>query len=173
MGPVAIVFGGRRVGQLGETEVEHLRVAARGDEDVRGLDVAMDDALRVCRIERVGDFDAELDDPIELERVSLDEMFERPPFEQLHHEELLPLVLADVVDRADVRVIQRRRRARLALKALRGRRVARQLGRQELDGDLPAEANILGAVDDAHAAAAKLLEDPVMRDGLAKHGMGN
>ena len=47
--------GGRSADQLGQPEVEHLRLAARGDEDVGGLDVAMDDALRVRRVERVGD----------------------------------------------------------------------------------------------------------------------
>ena len=103
--------------------------------------------------------------------MSLDEMLERPPFEQLHHEELLPVVFADVIDRADVRVIQRRRRTSLALKALRRRRVPQQLRRQELDGHLPAEADIFAAVHDAHATPAKALEDPVMRDGLAKHGV--
>ena len=150
-------------------------MAAGGDEDVRRLDIAMHDALRMCRIERVGDFDAQLDDPVNferLERMPLDEMFERLPFEQLHHEELLPLVFADVIDRADVRVIQRRRRPSLALKALHGRRVPRQFRRQELDSHLPAEADIFAAVHDAHAASAQLFEDPVVRDGLAKHGMG-
>ena len=44
----------------------------RGDEDVRRLDVAMDDALRMRGVERVGDLDAELDDAIELERLPVD-----------------------------------------------------------------------------------------------------
>ena len=33
-----------------------------------------------------------------------------------------------------------------------------------------AEAGVLGLVDDAHAPAAELLEDPVVGDGLADHG---
>jgi len=43
--------------QLGEAEVEHFRLAPRGHEDVGGLDVAVDDPLRVSGVERVGDLD--------------------------------------------------------------------------------------------------------------------
>ncbi len=78
-------------------------------------------------------------------------------------------MLADVVDRADVRMIQRRGRARLALEALDGDRVCQQPRREELDGDLPAEPRVFGAVDDTHAAFADLVNDPVVRDSLADH----
>ena len=48
-------------------------------------------------------------------------------------------------------------------------RVPGQLVRQELERHLAAEARVFGLVDDAHAAAADLLEDPVVREGLADH----
>ena len=38
-----------------QPEIENLGVPALGHKNIRGLDVAMDDALRVRRIERVGD----------------------------------------------------------------------------------------------------------------------
>ena len=41
--------------------------------------------------------------------------------------------------------------------------------RQELESDKSAEFGILGLVDNAHAATAKLLDDAVVRDGLADH----
>ena len=48
----------RLVGRgLRQTEIENLR-SARGQEDVRRLDVAMDDALAVRGVERIGDGDA-------------------------------------------------------------------------------------------------------------------
>ena len=47
----------RRAVELGEAEVEDLHLAARVDEDVGRLDVAMNDALGVRRFERVGDLD--------------------------------------------------------------------------------------------------------------------
>ena len=53
----------RRVGhQLGDAEVEDLGVAAVGEEDVRRLEIAMDDAGRVSGGERLADIDADADD---------------------------------------------------------------------------------------------------------------
>ena len=46
---------------LGEAKVENFRLAALGDENVGGLDVAMDDAFGVCGVERVGDLDADFE----------------------------------------------------------------------------------------------------------------
>src|SRR5262249_4727410 len=48
---------GTGVVALGEAEVENFRIATRSDEDVGGLDVAMDDALRVSGGEGVYDLD--------------------------------------------------------------------------------------------------------------------
>ena len=45
---------------FGEAEVENFGVAALGDENIRRLDVAVDDALGVRGIERVGNFDGEV-----------------------------------------------------------------------------------------------------------------
>ena len=41
--------------RLGEAEVEHLHRAVGADLDVGGLEIAMDDALLVRGVERVGD----------------------------------------------------------------------------------------------------------------------
>jgi hypothetical protein len=49
-------------------------------------------------------------------------------------------------------MVDRRRHARLALEALAEPRVARPVGRDQLDGDGPAERELRGAVDDPHAA---------------------
>ena len=40
---------------------------------------------------------------------------------------------------------------------------------QELQGDKAVQLYVLGLVDHAHAAAAQLLDDAVVRDGLADH----
>ena len=45
--------------QLGQSEIENLGLAARCDDDVRGFDVAVDDAFGVRRGERVGDLQAD------------------------------------------------------------------------------------------------------------------
>ena len=52
---------GRADGVLREAEVEKLG-ARRREHDVAGLQIPMDDALPVCRLERVRDLDAEAED---------------------------------------------------------------------------------------------------------------
>ena len=44
---------------LGEAEIENLCVAARGDEQIRRLDIAVDDAGIVRGLQRVDDLDCE------------------------------------------------------------------------------------------------------------------
>src|SRR5262245_12542335 len=96
-------------------------------------------------------------------------MLQRLAFQQLHYDEPLAVVLADVEERADVRMVERRCDARLALEAFDRLRIARQLGRQDFDGDLPAKPAVLGAIDDTHTATAELFDDAVVRKGLADH----
>jgi hypothetical protein len=64
-------------------------------------------------------------------------------------------MLADVVQGADVRVVERRDGARLAEEPLHRLGVAARLVRQELDGDAAPQAQVFRRVDDAHAAAAE------------------
>ena len=88
---------------------------------------------------------------------------ERLALEQLHRDEQLAAVLADLVDLADVRMIDARRRAGLAPEALARRLVAGQRGhRLERDGAL--EPLVARGVDDAHPALAELAHDGVVPD---------
>jgi hypothetical protein len=161
------VIAGRR--ELREAEVEHLCVSAARDEDVGGLDVAVDDAFCVRCVERVGDFDSELDEQIKRERPAINLMLQSLAFEELHREKGPAIVLADLVDRANVRMVQRGGSAGFALKSFECLRIARGLFRQKLQRDVAAKSEILGFIYDAHPAAAELFEDAVMRDGLSDH----
>ena len=77
---------------------------------------------------------------------------ERLALQQLHRDERLALLLADLVNRADVRVIERRGRSRLEPEPLGGLWAALQIGGQELQRDTPAKREIFGLVHDAHPA---------------------
>ena len=68
-------------------------------------------------------------------------------------------------------VVQGRRGSGFALEALERRLVVELLRGEELQGNESAEARILRLVHDSHAAAAELLDDAVVRDGLADHGV--
>jgi len=93
--------------------------------------------------------------------------------EQLHDDEpaaTVGRVLADVVDRADVRMIERRGDPRLALEALEQFGCQRQPFREELQRDVTTQARVFGFVNDAHAAGAKLAHDAIVLNLLADHG---
>ena len=88
---------------------------------------------------------------------------ERLAFEELHRDEQPAAVLADLVDLADVRMIDARRGARLAPQPLPRRLVAGER-RHRLEGDGALEPLVARRVDDAHAAFAQLAHDRVAAD---------
>src|SRR5439155_368418 len=113
----------------------------------------------------VRDLDPDVDDLVDLEARGARVVLERLALEALHDDVVLALVLTDVVDGADARVVERGGGAGLPLEALHRVRILRHLERKELERDTAAQAQVLGLVNDAHAAPAQLLEDAVVRDG--------
>src|ERR1700675_2052460 len=89
------------------------------------------------------------------------------PVQMLHRDEVLTLPLVNLEHHADIGVVQRRRRLRLALEAGKSLRVLGYFIRQEFQGDEAVELDVLGFVDDAHPTTTKLLDDAVVRDGFA------
>ena len=98
-----------------------------------------------------------------------DAVLQRGAFQQLHGDEVLVALAADVVDRADVRMVEGGSGPRFALETLQRLRVAGDLRRQELEGHKAAQARVLRLVDDAHAAAAQLLQYLIMRNRSSDH----
>jgi hypothetical protein len=92
--------------------------------------------------------------------------------EQLHDEELPPVVFPEVIDCADVLVIKGRGGLRFTLEPGEGMRISGYMIRQKLERDETVETSILSFVDDTHPAATELLDDPVMRDILVDHLAG-
>jgi hypothetical protein len=68
-------------------------------------------------------------------------------------------------------MIQGRGSFGFTLKAAEGLRVFGYVIRQELECDKPTELDVLGLVHDTHPAPAQLLNDAVVRDGLADHSV--
>ncbi len=153
--------------RLGEPEVGELRVHVVVDEDVRGLQVAVDDPVLVRVMDAATELLEDLHAELEVELL-LEELVERLPVHVLHREEGEALVLARVEEADDARVVQLPRRVHLAREALllllaRLRRVEHELERRLLPARL-----VLGEVDDAHAAAADLALDRPLADGLGR-----
>src|SRR5208282_5362473 len=68
--------GGAARHYLGKPKVEDLGVAALGDEDVCRLDVAVNNAFGVGRVEGVGDFASQLKQGVGVERTATDGVLE-------------------------------------------------------------------------------------------------
>src|SRR5205085_49344 len=133
-----------------------------GHKDIGWLDVAMDDALRMRGVKGVGNFDAEVDKLVDLERAAGEAIVERLALHPLHDDERVTLMLADVVDRADVGVVQAGRGSRFDAKPFHRLPIACEVFWNELEGDLPPKAGVVSTVDNAHAAGAELVDDAIV-----------
>ncbi len=139
---------------LGQAEIQDLRVLALGHKNIRRLNVAMDDSLGVGRVERVGDLDAQRKQRVQFHGTVADDVFQRRAVEVLHDDEGLAVLLANVVDGADIWMVERRCGPGLAAEALERLPVLGHILRKELQGDEAVKAGVLSLVDDSHATAA-------------------
>ena len=168
--------GLRSPGCAGDAEVGHQRASAF-EQDVVGLDVAVDEVVAVRVGQRLGHLARDADRlrhgqlpfPVEAgtERLALDIR---------HDEEAQAVGLTGVVERNDVGVPEARGDADLALEALRSQ-CSREIGAQHLDRDGAIVASVLREVDDRHAAGAELARNQVSRregraDAIERHHGG-
>ncbi len=130
----------------------------------------MHDPGRVGGRERLRDPRGVSKAPGEGHRTLLEDLLERPSGEILHGDEVNPPRLVDVVNDDDARVVQRRRRLGFKNEAPPAHRVGHHLGGEDLDGHETVQVQIARLVDDAHAALAELLDDPVVQERLTDHG---
>ena len=96
-------------------------------------------------------------------------MLQRHAIQKLHGDERLAVLLADFVNGADVGMVQGRGGLGFALKTGQSLRVSGDFLGQELQGHKAVQPGVLGLVDHTHPATAQLLDDAVVRDGLADH----
>ena len=73
-----------------------------------------------------------------------DVMLKRRAFHKLHGNKRLAVLRVDLVDRADVGMIQRGRRTRLSAKSFESLRILGHVVRKKLERDKPAERGVLG-----------------------------
>src|ERR1700730_10982233 len=96
-------------------------------------------------------------------------MLQRHAVQKLHDEERMALLLPDLIDRADIGMVESRSSLSFSLEAGQGLGVTGEVIGQKLQGDKSVQGHVLGLVDHTHPAAAELLNDTVVRDGLADH----
>ena len=144
--------------QFCQAEVEQLCPRLR-EHDVARLQVAMRDASSVRLVQRVGDFDRILQHLLNRQRAFHQALRQCLPLDIFHHQKICVVLMAGIVERADVRMIQAGNGFRFALEALAQFRAFREMRRQNFDRDNSVEARIAGFVYFAHAARANRRED--------------
>src|SRR5208282_2168730 len=157
-------------GDFSQPEIQNLRLTSTRDENVCGLDVPMDDTLRVSRIECVGDLDAHIKHRLDLHRLASNPVPERLPLQQFHCDEGSPICLVNLVDRANVRVIQRGRSLGFPLEAAESLCIVGEVIGKELQCDVATEFQVFRFVHHTHAPTADPAEDAVMGNRLP-HGL--
>ena len=154
---VAAAAAGSRLQRLREPEVQHLHRAVGADLDVRGLQVAVDDALLVRGLERLGDLPARSAAPRRAgsARARSAPTDRRPRPVPSPARRTPPRLLRDRRSAAMFGMVQRRQRL-----ALRARTAPAAPGRwrrrrQDLDRDVAVEPRVARAIDLAHPAGAE------------------
>src|SRR5215469_7603226 len=92
--------------------------------------------------------------------------------EILHGDECPAGVFADVVNGANVGMVQSGGGFRFPAKAFDSVRIVGDFIWQEFQCDEAVETGVLGFIDNTHATTAESFEDAVMGDGLADEGVG-
>ena len=151
-----------------DAEVEHLQPAVRRQHQVPRLQIEVDDAGAVRGDERLGELRAEAEDLVGWQSRPGD-VAERSSLDVLHHEEVAAVLLVEVEDGGDVRMVEARQRLRLTTES-RARSLVRHAAfRQDLDRDPPIQAEVPGEVDHADSAGAEATLDLVVAELEAHH----
>ena len=88
-----------------------------------------------------------------------DNLTQRLPLDQLHDEKRAPLVFADIVNGADMMMIESGCDTRLALEPLQTPAVFGVFGREHFQGNVALQQNVARFVDLAHATGTQPLQD--------------
>jgi len=136
-----------------ETEVQELR-AGLGEHDIAGFQIAMDHAVAVGGVESVGDLNGVVQRLIGRQPAFPQPLGEGFALQILHDEEIDAVLMADVVERTDVRMAQAGDGLGFALEALAGLWAEGKMRGENFDGDGAVEAGVTSAIDLAHASGA-------------------
>ena len=151
---------------VSQAEVEHLEAALGIAEDVGALEIAMDDAAAVRMCKRVGRFDRTANDGGRVVSARRDTSREASALDVFHRDVGVAVLLADIVDGADVGMIQSGGGASLPHQSRPATRFVVRFV-EELEGDVPVQANVARPVDHAHAAGPESSDDLIRTNARA------
>ena len=117
--------------------------------------------------ERRRGLDRDVEDFAQRQRPARQPLAKRFALDELRDQEPRAVVIADLVNGQDVRMIERRRGARFVQETAQPLGVAAELRPQHFERDRPAQRRIGGLVDLAHPAAAQQALNLIAADGAA------
>src|ERR1700732_645069 len=103
---------------FGQPEIKDLGVSALGHKNGRRLDVGMDDAFTVRRIERASKLNTQRQDRFQLHGTAGNPVLERRPVKKFHDQKSPSFSLANVENGADVGMVESGSGLRSAAKTL-------------------------------------------------------
>ena len=96
----------RRIRELRQSEIQDLDRAVLAHLDVRGLQIAMDDALSVCGFERIGNLAPDRHASSTSRRPARQSIGQRRPLHELQHERVNAARILKPVNRGDIGMIE-------------------------------------------------------------------
>ena len=154
------------IGKLRQAEVDDLDLSARGQQDVGALDVAVYNAFLVRGLQALRRLGRDVEGFVERQGTAADLLVEAGALDVGHRDEDLAVDLVDLMNRADVGMIDRRRGLGFASKTLLGLGVLGQPRGEKLQGDGSVEVGVEGFVNHAHPAFPEFFEQTVVRDDV-------
>jgi hypothetical protein len=142
---------------LGQAEVGQARLIVGVDEHVRGLEVAVQDALLVRIVDGLGNRLHVTRRALGGQRFLADERGKIPALHVVHREVGLAVLLARLVDADDVGMLQPRRRLHLRAKSQRLFPAGELARENHLHCDKPVQLSLPRLEDDAHSAPRDFL----------------
>ncbi len=128
--------------RLRQTEIEHLHVAIGGDLDIGGFQIALDDPFVVSRFERFRDLAGDFQRLLARQPAAREAIGQRFAFDELQHQKRRRSLLDQVVNRGDVRMIQRCKNFGFASQPLNTFRIIGKRLRQDFDRDLAPQLGV-------------------------------
>jgi hypothetical protein len=118
------------------------------------LDVGVNDAFDVGGIQRVRNFNGKCEQCVIVQRPAGNHGLYGHAVHKLHCDERTTILLANVVNGADIRMVLGRSGSRFALESPWGLRISRHFVRQELQSDKAMKPGVFGLVNHTHPATA-------------------
>ena len=140
--------------QLGESEVQHLHDTVASNHDVFRLDVAVNDAGLVSRLQRRGYLRGDVEHFTDC-HPRVGHVFSQSfAVDELRDDEVTPVDLANFIDRDDVGMIERRGGLRLLLESTQLVRIVVEGSWEQLERHFTVEFRVQSQIDFTHPTGA-------------------